>query len=252
MSKAHILTGAALAFGLGLAGAAAANPVPIDAYDLNGTLADAVSGGPALGQTGGTLGASNYTFAAGNYLTYAQRFADANAYSVEMDFAFTPANSSWSRIFNTSPGGGNDNGAYDYGNLVNWYEGGNINGAAMTTNVMHDYLFTRSAGGISIYLDGALALATTAFADSAILDPNLTLFHDNGGENAPGVIDFARFYDGALSSGDASYLWNNGALRSTDDLLGVHGVPEPGMWALMLLGFGGLGAQLRRRRRATA
>lgn len=30
------------------------------------------------------------------------------------------------------------------------------------------------------------------------------------------------------------------------------GVPEPRTWALMLLGFGGLGAMLRRRRRATA
>jgi hypothetical protein len=32
---------------------------------------------------------------------------------------------------------------------------------------------------------------------------------------------------------------------------GLHGVPEPSIWAMMLLGFGGLGAMLRRRARLT-
>jgi hypothetical protein len=254
MVKAKLfLSAAATAALLGAAGMANATPVPIDAYDLNGNFADAVSGGPALTSSGGSLGASTYTFAAGNYLDYAQRFASSSAYSVEMDFAFTPANGSWSRIFNTSPGGTFDNGAYVFANQVNWYESGNLNGGPFTSNAMHEYLFTRDAGGINIYLDGVLSLSTPAYADSAILDPQLTLFHDNGGENAPGEINFARFYDGALTPGDAAYLWNNGSLRTTAELLGQQGaVPEPATWALMLLGFGGLGAQLRRRRTAAA
>ena len=38
----------------------------------------------------------------------------------------------------------------------------------------------------------------------------------------------------------------------TGDNLVTGGVPEPGAWALMILGFGGAGAALRRRRRALA
>jgi hypothetical protein len=37
-------------------------------------------------------------------------------------------------------------------------------------------------------------------------------------------------------------------LQGTADLAGVGGVPEPATWAMMLIGFGGLGAVLRRRR----
>ena len=42
---------------------------------------------------------------------------------------------------------------------------------------------------------------------------------------------------------------NQGALL---DNVSISGVPEPTGWAMMLLGFGGLGATLRTRRRATA
>lgn len=36
----------------------------------------------------------------------------------------------------------------------------------------------------------------------------------------------------------------------TDDRAGGAAVPEPGVWALMVLGFGGMGAMLRRHRAA--
>ncbi len=63
----------------------------------------------------------------------------------------------------------------------------------------------------------------------------------------------------------AIYLWNNvraGDIRLTDTqgysnavlyraAAVTAAVPEPGTWALMLLGFGGVGVSIRRRRRET-
>lgn len=66
-----------------------------------------------------------------------------------------------------------------------------------------------------------------------------------------------------FSSGTPSFLVHNGQLNdfsavtqgefSADTtLMGGGGVPEPAAWALMLLGFGGIGIAARRRARASA
>ena len=44
----------------------------------------------------------------------------------------------------------------------------------------------------------------------------------------------------------------NGLRISTGNLASVAAVPEPSTWALMLLGFGGMGVSLRRRRKTAA
>jgi hypothetical protein len=41
----------------------------------------------------------------------------------------------------------------------------------------------------------------------------------------------------------------NGAVASGNLTFQVQGVPEPGTWAMMLLGFGGIGMMIRRRRK---
>jgi hypothetical protein len=68
----------------------------------------------------------------------------------------------------------------------------------------------------------------------ALADPNYSHgFFPLG----PGSHSITGTFDGVITNGDGDFI--------------IHavGVPEPGAWALMLVGFGGLGAALRSRRR---
>jgi hypothetical protein len=61
---------------------------------------------------------------------------------------------------------------------------------------------------------------------------------------------YELFYDAnGITSGtiDLSLYFNNSGLSHVD-LFDTGGVPEPATWAMMLLGFGGIGMALRRRR----
>jgi hypothetical protein len=66
-------------------------------------------------------------------------------------------------------------------------------------------------------------------------------------ENAPGVLDASHTFhiglDPNVPPSTAQTLVSNVQLQSYS-----YSVPEPAAWALMLLGFGGVGAALRRRR----
>lgn len=54
----------------------------------------------------------------------------------------------------------------------------------------------------------------------------------------PGAHSLTGIFDGVITNGDGDFI-----IKSSG------GVPEPAAWALMLVGFGGLGAALRSRRR---
>ena len=71
-----------------------------------------------------------------------------------------------------------------------------------------------------------------------------------------GTSEFWALDDTLLGAGVYT-LWVNGTNSSTGSLAGTititdHGVPEPATWAMMLLGFGAIGLQLRRRRTTQA
>jgi hypothetical protein len=70
-------------------------------------------------------------------------------------------------------------------------------------------------------------------------------FTTNLGKNIYFTVDVAK-YDPTLNSGAGGVL-NTGNVGAT-----LGGVPEPATWAIMLVGFGGLGAALRRQRRQAA
>jgi hypothetical protein len=56
----------------------------------------------------------------------------------------------------------------------------------------------------------------------------------------------------ALNGGIGGQFAIGGTLREGNVIPGVSGVPEPGTWAMMLLGFGGIGYAMRRRRKSGA
>ncbi len=108
-------------------------------------------------------------------------------------------------------------------------------------------------GPSNVYVSGADLTATAhdLSFDFSGVDGGLFLLQ-NGPE------DGHTYYCDAASSGDClagesdvpvfySDASSQNAPRSGEQVIGVAGVPEPGSWALMLLGFTVMGAALRRR-----
>ena len=71
---------------------------------------------------------------------------------------------------------------------------------------------------------------------------------------AQGQAAGATYIIGTQSSeaGDYPFLGANAAILGVSDVVKTGGVPEPATWAMMLLGFFGLGSMVRRRRVLTA
>lgn len=232
-----------------------AQPAATHVYTLNDTLADA-NGGPALTFAGpngsAVLGASGVTFEGGQGLALdSSAFASTNVYSIAMDFSF----SSWSvdgynRVLNTNAA---DSGLYVQGTVVpptlNYYEGMDHAGGVFDLDVMHHLLFTRDDSGISIYMDGAAAVDTTAFLSSVLGVNPVLFFLDNTIESGGGYVDSICTYDVKLTAGDAEALGGGSCAGNREVGPPQEGaVPEPASWLTMLAGFGILGVTMRRRR----
>ena len=67
---------------------------------------------------------------------------------------------------------------------------------------------------------------------------------------AQGQAAGANYIIGTQSSeaGDYPFLGTNSAILGVSDVIKTGGVPEPATWAMMLMGFFGLGSMVRRRR----
>jgi hypothetical protein len=80
----------------------------------------------------------------------------------------------------------------------------------------------------------------TGICDAADQEANL-----EAAANIPGLTQFTGTYS-ITTSGDLAPQVASGS--GTFNITGAGGVPEPATWAMMLVGFGGLGAVLRQRR----
>ncbi|HEV7384510.1 MAG TPA: FxDxF family PEP-CTERM protein [Phenylobacterium sp.] len=127
----------------------------------------------------------------------------------------------------------------------------NSNGVGATFS--DTYTFILPAGFASTALTSAAVNGTTDTAFSSVLLNGVTLT-----TNASGAIDVKSLLNVAVNPGANTLIVNgtSGGLFSYGGNISfaklAAGVPEPGTWALMILGFGSAGAMLRRRRPALA
>ncbi|QKR99856.1 LamG domain-containing protein [Sphingomonas sp. CL5.1] len=156
--------------------------------------------------------------------------------------------------------GGNDfDLQFETDNALRFYTGGGENTAFTadpTTLVGQWHLiaatYDSTLGSNSfrdIYWDGALGAGYTGVVNGADKSSPFTIGYSSafGGREFDGSIDEVAVYNRALSASDISAIYAARLNTGT-----VAGVPEPASWAMMIFGFGMIGAGLRFRRRRTA
>lgn len=91
----------------------------------------------------------------------------------------------------------------------------------------------------------------TLFLDGAQVASTFVLFNQNNIADQRIGIDGVVFNSATFAFGNANGVGTlNEAIDDITFSAAVAAVPEPGTWAMMLLGFGAIGAGLRRRRTA--
>jgi hypothetical protein len=122
--------------------------------------------------------------------------------------------------------------------------------SASPTNPIGNYLpstlpFQPTADGFFVFRAslGSITLPSNSGAsDSDLMTLDKSLFAGSY------IVAFINQGDAGIGA-----TANSGAILETGGTVTTHGgVPEPAAWAMMLVGFGGLGALLRRRRSALA
>lgn len=203
-------------------------------YQLNGSLADSL-GGADITNNGGTLGANGISFGA-NQGPSIGGFTFTDIYSVVVRFSFEEL-SGYRKILDFK-NRTSDGGLYNLNTSLNYFPVASTVNGQFQVNTLHQVVFTRNAAGTVVaYVDGDAGLTFSDASGSAIIDNTLNLFIDDfvvQGEASAGFVDFIQIYDTALTDGV------------------VPGVPEPGIWALMIGGFGLVGAAMRRRSQTLA
>ena len=246
---------ATVAVGLSVATSAQSASLVAD-YQFNGNLSSSVAGAPNLvavdpasaasfGPNGYSWGGTNFpTNNQGGFTLNATGLVTYNSYSVYLNFEFNDRDGAWRRIVDVQ-NRQSDNGFYvNPGNNLDVFPVSSSS-SGFSTGHFHQVLLTvASNGDVTAYLDGngqnqVLSTNTPIMALNfdPVNNPNhlLTFFLDNviaggQGEWSAGTIRELKVYDGVVSF-DA-----------------VGAVPEPSTWAMMILGFCGLGFMACRRR----
>lgn len=113
--------------------------------------------------------------------------------------------------------------------------------------------------GASSTLTFASAISSFGFYLTGVQFGNLTLNFNDGSSQTVAITNYGSgvqfFGASGFSNAITGFTLNAGNdIVGVDDIrfASVSGVPEPTTWAMMLIGFGAIGATMRRRRRVTA
>ncbi len=240
---------------LGAAPALAA-PAPTHSYEFSGNLSDAF-GGPAMTYTAGALNtfvgsgpSGGLHFAANQGPNVSGAFANTGVYSMEMYFSLENLDN-YRRLLDFKDGT-TDTGLYFKAGALAFYGENIIKSVGAAAGSMGHLVVTRDAQAtFSAYYNGAQVFAFNDIDNrTRLTGPGgiVRFFDDDGAEAAPGFVDFIRTYDVALSAADVAATYNSGAPLRVTAPIPPGAVPEPGAWALMIAGFGGVGGALRSRR----
>lgn len=223
----------------------------VASYSFNNNLDSSVGGAQTLTVTDPQMAASFSSDTVNGNPQIAYNFGGANSppsdqggltwgnglisssgvgYSIALTFKFNEGSNLWRRIVDVQARQ-SDNGLYiDPSNVLDIYPVTN-GGPLFTTGAYHNVLLTVGGGVAKGYLDGVQSFSTMTNVMDLASGDSINLFLDNvigggQGEWSSGSIASANFYSGIVSIG---------------------GVPEPASWALMIAGFGLVGAAARRR-----
>ncbi len=178
-------------------------------YELNGSYAE-TNGGSAMVPSGGTLGATGYTFAASQGPGVSNALANTGEYSIELLFRINET-SSYRNLINFN-GLTDDVALYCLNGRVSFYP---YSAASATTDLVvgqtHRLVVTRNASTkvTTAYVDGAQKLQVTDsnnYYVASAANGILYFFHDDGGEDTSGFLDSVRIYHSVLTPAQVAAL----------------------------------------------
>lgn len=230
------------------ASATLAEAALIHQYRLDGSLADDL-GGPSLVADGGTLNATDYSFAANQGLSLSNALPNAGNYSIEFEFEFDTL-SGYRKLVDFKDLTA-DAGLYNLNTALNFFPVTGGSSGAFTANVFARLVLTRdgSSNAVTGYVNGVQQITFTDSGSLAVFSAanNIIRFFEDDTKTGPseasaGAVDYIRIYDAPLTAADVAALTDPVPLGAV--------VPEPSSLALLSIGGMGLAWSAIRRRRS--